>query len=188
MGEVKMGQKEAPRLKGHALILGIGDTALDCARSAFRRGAERVTVAFRRGFQDIRANDEIFEPARYEGINFLPYSAPLEYILDSNGNVSAVEFDKNLPQNTDPKNLKYSKTNQKFQMKVDHVIQSFGCLLPDDDWVQKIKKADNLIDHDHETGRTKAYDWLFVGGDAVGTKNLVDAVNDGKTASWYIHK
>lgn len=27
-----------------------------------------------------------------------------------------------------------------------------------------------------------------MGGDAIGTKNLVDAVNDGKTASWFIHK
>ena len=41
---------------------------------------------------------------------------------------------------------------------------------------------------DYDTGRTKAYNWLFAGGDATGTKNLVDAVNDGKTASWYIHK
>jgi dihydropyrimidine dehydrogenase (NADP+) len=45
-----------------------------------------------------------------------------------------------------------------------------------------------LVDVDYETGRTKAYDWLYVGGDAIGTKNLVDAVNDGKTASWFIHK
>jgi dihydropyrimidine dehydrogenase (NADP+) len=51
MKDVKgVGEKEAPRLSGHVLILGIGDTALDCARSAFRRGAQRVTVAFRRGF------------------------------------------------------------------------------------------------------------------------------------------
>ena len=68
------------------------------------------------------------------------------------------------------------------------MVQAFGCQLPDQDWVQKIKKADNLIDVDYETGRTKAYDWLYVGGDAIGTKNLVDAVNDGKTASWSIHK
>jgi len=73
-------------------------------------------------------------------------------------------------------------------MPVDHVIQSFGCQLPEEDWVKKIKKTDNLIDHHYETGQTKAYNWMFVGGDAVGTKNLVDAVNDGKTASWYIHK
>ncbi len=45
-----------------------------------------------------------------------------------------------------------------------------------------------MIDVDYETGRTKAYEWLYVGGDAIGTKNLVDAVNDGKTASWNIHK
>lgn len=84
MGQVKAStSNDAPRLKGHVLVLGIGDTALDCARSAFRQGAERVTVAFRRGFQDIRANDEIFEPARYEGINFIPYSAPLEYVMDA---------------------------------------------------------------------------------------------------------
>lgn len=38
------------KLHGHAVVLGIGDTALDCARSAFRLGAERVTVVFRRGF------------------------------------------------------------------------------------------------------------------------------------------
>jgi dihydropyrimidine dehydrogenase (NADP+) len=68
---------EAQKLKGHVLVLGIGDTALDCARSAFRLGADRVSVAFRRGFQDIRANDEILEPARWEGINFIPYSAPI---------------------------------------------------------------------------------------------------------------
>lgn len=42
--------KEAPRLKGHVMVLGIGDTALDCARTAFRQGAERVSVVFRRGF------------------------------------------------------------------------------------------------------------------------------------------
>lgn len=88
---------DAPKLDGHVVVLGIGDTALDCARSAFRLGAKRVTVAFRRGFQDLRANDEIFEPARYEGINFVAYASPIEYEFDSNGKVNAVKFDKNLP-------------------------------------------------------------------------------------------
>lgn len=44
-------------LKGHVIVLGIGDTALDCARSALRVGADRVTVIFRRGFNDMRANE-----------------------------------------------------------------------------------------------------------------------------------
>lgn len=62
----------------------------------------------------MRANDEIFEPSRSEGVNFLPYSAPLEYLFDENGNINAVQFDKNLPENNDPDQLKYKKTNQKF--------------------------------------------------------------------------
>lgn len=164
---------------------------MDCARSAFRRGAQRVTVAFRRGFQDIRANDEIFEPGRYEGINFVPYSAPLEYNIDQKtGKIKSVTFDKNLPSNNDPDNLRYSKTNQKYDLPVDHVIQSFGCTLPEsEDWVSRIKNPKTgQVEVDYDTGRTKAYEWLFIGGDAIGTKNLVDAVNDGKTASWYIHK
>ena len=81
-------------------------------------------------------------------------------------------------------------TNQQYELPVDHVIQSFGCTLPEsEDWVAKIKDPKTgKIDVDYDTGRTKAYEWLFTGGDAIGTKNLVDAVNDGKTASWYIHK
>ena len=65
-----------PQLKGHVIILGIGDTALDCARCALRCGAERVSVVFRRGFHDLRATDEIFEPSFYDGCNFVPYCVP----------------------------------------------------------------------------------------------------------------
>jgi dihydropyrimidine dehydrogenase (NADP+) len=94
----KVGGGGQIKLHGHVVVLGIGDTALDCARSAFRLGAERVTVAFRRGFSDLRANDEIFDPARMEGINFVPYSSPLEYKVSEDGSkVKSVTFDKNLP-------------------------------------------------------------------------------------------
>lgn len=123
-----------------------------------------------------------------EGINFIPYSAPVEYIIGSDGKVTDVEYDANFPTKNDPNNLGYKKTGQVTRLPVDHVIQSFGCQLPDEDWVNKIKKSENLIDVDFKTHRTKAYDWLYVGGDCIGTKNLVDAVNDGKTASWNIHK
>lgn len=98
-------------MSGHVLVLGIGDTALDCARSAFRIGAERVTVMFRRGWQDLRANDEIFDPARMEGINFIPYSAPIEYGIGEDGQVTYVDYDANFPSKNDPNNLAYKKTN-----------------------------------------------------------------------------
>ncbi len=69
------------RVNGHVVVIGIGDTALDCARSAFRQGAERVSVVFRRGFSDLRAGDDLFTTSFFEGINFIPYSTPSKVIL-----------------------------------------------------------------------------------------------------------
>lgn len=47
-----------PELKGRVIVLGAGDTAFDCATSALRCGASRVTVVFRKGFTSIRAVPE----------------------------------------------------------------------------------------------------------------------------------
>ena len=71
------------------IVLGIGDTALDCARSALRVGAEQVTVVFRRGFNDMRANDEIFTPSVYERINFVSNLTP-HRVLKENGVASGI--------------------------------------------------------------------------------------------------
>jgi len=85
-------------LSGHAVVIGIGDTALDCARSAFRLGAERVSVVFRRGFSDLRANDSEFMASFFEGCNFIPYSVPKGVLLDEEtGKLKGVQFFKNLP-------------------------------------------------------------------------------------------
>lgn len=47
-----------PKLPGRVIVLGAGDTAFDCATSALRCGASRVTVVFRKGFTSIRAVPE----------------------------------------------------------------------------------------------------------------------------------
>ena len=75
----------------------------------------------------MRANDEIFDPARFEGINFIPYSNPQGFKFDKNGNVTAVQFKKNLPTNNDPDHLKYGETDQDFTLDCDALITAFGC-------------------------------------------------------------
>lgn len=47
-----------PTMRGRVVVLGAGDTAMDCATSALRCGASRVTIAFRKGFTGIRAVPE----------------------------------------------------------------------------------------------------------------------------------
>ena len=70
----------------------------------------------------MRATDEIFEPARFEGVNFIPYSSPIEYWMGKDNKIEYIEFDKNMPINNDPDALKYTKTNQHYKMKVDYVV------------------------------------------------------------------
>lgn len=126
------------------IVLGIGDTALDCARSAFRCGAERVSVFFRRGWQDFRANDEIFDPAKQEGINFIPYSDPKQLFKNEKGEYYALEFENNLPTQNDPQNLKYKGTGHKTIVSFDHLITAFGSELQLDQLTVVNKRSDKI--------------------------------------------
>ena len=47
-----------PEINGRVIVLGVGDTAFDCATSALRCGAKKVYVVFRKGFTNIRAVPE----------------------------------------------------------------------------------------------------------------------------------
>ena len=67
-----------PKLHGNVIVLGAGDTAFDCATSALRCGAKRVTVVFRRGFTNIRAVPEEMDLAREEKCEFMPFMAPFK--------------------------------------------------------------------------------------------------------------
>ena len=81
-----------PSLYGHVVVLGAGDTAFDCATSAFRCGAKRVTVAFRRAFRHIRAVPEEVDIAKNEACDFLPYTAPKRVVVGENNHISHIEF------------------------------------------------------------------------------------------------
>lgn len=74
---VKLGENEA--FGGHVVVLGGGNTAIDCARSALRCGAVRVTVAYRRTRQEMPAIHEEVEAAMEEGVEFLFQRSPLAF-------------------------------------------------------------------------------------------------------------
>jgi 2-oxoacid:acceptor oxidoreductase gamma subunit (pyruvate/2-ketoisovalerate family) len=67
----------ASQMTGHIVIIGGGNTAIDCARSARRRGAEKVTVVYRRGRDQMPAIPEEVDEAEEEGIHFAFFRAPV---------------------------------------------------------------------------------------------------------------
>ncbi len=64
-------------LQGTVIVIGGGNTALDCARTAVRCGAERVCVAYRRGREEMPAIDDEVREAIEEGVDLLLHRQPV---------------------------------------------------------------------------------------------------------------
>jgi 2-oxoacid:acceptor oxidoreductase gamma subunit (pyruvate/2-ketoisovalerate family)/2-oxoacid:acceptor oxidoreductase delta subunit (pyruvate/2-ketoisovalerate family) len=71
------------QLSGHVVVLGGGNSAMDCARSALRLGASRVTVAYRRTQADMPAIREEIVEALHEGVELRVLCAPVAFVGDT---------------------------------------------------------------------------------------------------------
>lgn len=120
------------------LVLGAGDTAMDCATAALRCGARRVRVVFRRGTPDVRAVPEELEGAMRERCELVPHSQPIRFLfrktIDGGAHrIRAVQF-----RRTDVDDLEPSPADQDdsaddlFVLRADCVISAFGSKLTSD--------------------------------------------------------
>ncbi len=75
---------------GHVVVLGGGNTAIDCARTALRCGADKVTVVYRRSRAEMPAIPEEIEEAMDEGVQFLFQRAPLEFTEDDDQHIAVL--------------------------------------------------------------------------------------------------
>jgi NADPH-dependent glutamate synthase beta subunit-like oxidoreductase len=75
------------------IVLGGGNTAMDCCRSSRRLGGEEVKVVVRSGFEEMKASPWEKEDAMHEGIPILNYLVPKEF-LHENGRLTGMMFEK----------------------------------------------------------------------------------------------
>jgi len=75
------------------IVLGGGNTAMDCCRSSKRLGGEEVKVVVRSGFEEMKASPWEKEDAQHEGIPILNFLVPLEF-RHQNGKLTGVMFQK----------------------------------------------------------------------------------------------
>ncbi|XP_067234865.1 dihydropyrimidine dehydrogenase [NADP(+)] isoform X6 [Chanodichthys erythropterus] len=177
-----------PELRGTVIVLGAGDTAFDCATSALRCGARRVFVVFRKGFTNIRAVPEEMELAKEEKCEFLPFLSPREVLLKG-GRVHGMEFCRT--EQTESGQW-VEDEDQTIRLKADYIISAFGSLMNDPAVIEAMAPIRlnrwGLPELDPESMQTSE-PWVFAGGDVAGLANTtVEAVNDGKQASWHIHR
>ena len=77
-------------MKGQrVVVLGGGDTAMDCNRTSIRQGAESVTCAYRRDEENMPGSRREVQNAREEGVEFLFNRQPIEIVGD--GRVEGVK-------------------------------------------------------------------------------------------------
>ena len=81
------------RIGRRVVVLGGGNTAMDCCRSARRLGGEEVTVVVRSGFDEMKASPWEKEDAMHEGIPILNWLVPAE-VLHENGRLTGMRFQK----------------------------------------------------------------------------------------------
>lgn len=86
-----IGEEKMPDFKDkNVVVIGGGNVAMDCTRSAIRLGAKKVVIAYRRRQDDMTALPEEIEGAIAEGAELYGLKAPHHIEADENGNVSAL--------------------------------------------------------------------------------------------------
>jgi glutamate synthase (NADPH/NADH) small chain len=75
-------------------VIGGGDTAMDCVRSAVRLGAKEVTCVYRRTEAEMPGRAQERENAREEGVRFHYLARPIRLLGDSNRHVRRLECQK----------------------------------------------------------------------------------------------
>jgi len=168
------------------IVLGGGNTAMDCCRTSRRLGGEDVKVIVRSGFDEMKASPWEKEDAMHEGIPILNFLAPKEF-THANGKLTGVVFEPmawQVDENGRRKLLPTGEPDQHFEC--DDVLVAIGqensfpwierdIGLEFDEW--DMPKVDPVT---FQSTNPK----VFFGGDAAfGPKNIIWAVAHGHEAA-----
>ena len=180
-------------LNGNVVVVGGGNIAIDCARTAKRFKANKVSVFSLEDRNHMPAtNQEILETLD-EGIEINNGYGPKEIIKDENGCVKQIVFKKCLSVN-DPVTHKFNPVydeNDTVTVDATHVIFAIGQTI---NWGNLLEGTKVTFQHgnypvaDKLTYQTNEPD-IFVGGDVyTGPKFAIDAIEAGKCAAESLHR
>jgi formate dehydrogenase (NADP+) beta subunit len=173
------------------IVLGGGNTAMDCCRSSRRLGGEDVKVIVRSGFEEMKASPWEKEDAIHEGIPILNFMVPKEFTHD-NGKLTGVLFEKvkALYDDKGRRNLVPSGEPDE-HVPCDDVLIAVGQenSFP---WIERDAGIDfdkwGMPKVDPKTMRSSNPRVFFGGDSAFGPKNIIWAVAHGHEAAVSIDK
>ncbi|HWG10093.1 MAG TPA: FAD-dependent oxidoreductase [Rhodanobacteraceae bacterium] len=173
------------------IVLGGGNTAMDCCRSARRLGGEDVKVIVRSGYDEMKASPWEKEDAEHEGVQILNWLNPKAFVHE-NGKLVAMRFEKTRAETDARGKRKLVPTGEPgVTIECDEVLIAVGQenAFP---WIERdlgiafdewgLPKLDKVT---LQSTQPK----VFFGGDAAfGPKNIIWAVEHGHQVAISIHR
>jgi len=173
------------------IVLGGGNTAMDCCRTSKRLGGEDVKVIVRSGFEEMKASPWEKEDAQHEGIPILNFLVPKEFVI-KNGKLGGMVFEKVKAVLDEKGRRNLLPTGEPAQyFECDDVLVAVGQenAFP---WIERDAgiafDKSNMPVVDKVTMQSSAPNVFFGGDAAFGPKNIIWAVAHGHDAAVSIDK
>ena len=176
----------------NVVVIGGGDTAMDCVRTSIRQKAKSVKCLYRRDRENMPGSAREVGNAIEEGVEFIWLTSPKSFIGDTK--VNAVEVNKmklGEPDSSGRRKPEIEKGSQ-YKIQADLVIKSLGF---DPENLPKLFGAEELVVSKWGTLKIDLHsmqtnlDGVFAAGDIVrGASLVVWAIRDGRDAAVQIEK
>ncbi|AMH17917.1 glutamate synthase [NADPH] small subunit [Hafnia paralvei ATCC 29927] len=173
------------------VVLGGGDTAMDCVRTSIRQGATQVTCAYRRDEENMPGSKREVKNAREEGVEFMFNLQPLSLELNSSGRVCGVKMVRTELGEPDAAGRRIAQpiAGSEHVLDADAVVMAFGFRPHSMSWLAEhdvnLDKQGRIIapEGSHNAFQT-SNPKIFAGGDAVrGSDLVVTAIAEGRKAA-----
>jgi glutamate synthase (NADPH/NADH) small chain len=188
---------EAPQFDSGALnaagrnvvVVGGGDTAMDCVRTAIRQGAKSVTCLYRRDRANMPGSQREVKNAEEEGVRFDWLAAPLAVLAKRGGGVKAVRASRMRLGAADASGRRSPEgiVGSDYELKADLVIKALG--FDPEDLPEHFSEPSLAVNRwggvkiDYRTMMT-SIDGVFAAGDIVrGASLVVWAIREGRDAA-----
>ena len=177
-------------MKGQkVIVLGGGDTAMDCNRTAIRQQAKSVKCLYRRDEENMPGSRREVKNSREEGVEFIFNYQPIE-IIENNGKAAGVKIIKTALGEPDERGrrLPIPVPDSEEIIEADKIIVAFGFRANPQSWFSKNNiNTDNsglVVVSENELKFQTTNPKIFAGGDMVrGADLVVTAVFEGREAA-----
>jgi glutamate synthase (NADPH) small chain len=173
------------------VVLGGGDTAMDCVRTSIRQQASSVICAYRRDELNMPGSRREVKNAKEEGVRFMFNRQPVEIVADDNGKVAGIKVVETRLGEPDERGRRRPEPVEGSEklLDADAVIMAFGFQPSPAPWMDEhdIKLADwgaVIAPEEQEFAFQTSNPKVFAGGDMVrGSDLVVTAIWEGREAA-----